>query len=57
MCKFSEVAHVVPSNKAKHDTNQVPFNALTAALAKKDAIEDMKKEHVKVKVLKTNLEE
>jgi hypothetical protein len=45
--KFSEVAHVVPSNKAKHDTTPEPFNELTAAIAKEEALNDMKENHVK----------
>lgn len=52
MPELREVAHVVLSNKAKHDTSQVPFNDLTAALAAFDAKKDMKSEHVNKSVIK-----
>ena len=50
--KFSDVAHVVPSNKARHDTSPLPFNDLTAALAAFKAKKDMKEEHVNKKLIR-----
>jgi hypothetical protein len=52
MPELREIAHVVPSNKARHDTSPLPFNDLTAALAAFRAKEDMKGEHINKKLIK-----
>jgi hypothetical protein len=42
--KLSDIYKITKSNKAKHSKEpDVPFNALTAKLAEKQAKEDMKK--------------
>lgn len=44
MFAFGSIARVVRSNKANKQLGNKPYNALTAALAKEAALEDIKKE-------------
>lgn len=50
--KLKEVAVIKQSNKAKHSKKAKPFNQLTAAMAKEEALKDMKASGCKKGLLK-----